>query len=246
MVRELLACGFDEHALVVVVTPLEVAQASAGREAARAAYVAVQADEAAARRLGGAARDARLPPRAQRKLGLHVLGVGVGALLSRFLPSDEYTLWKRGARLRADAGLIGLDAKALSWRRGVVSFLSRFDHAPQTPELVMVNHQTRRAAPYLRTWAFLEPSAGLPPDDAERLLESGLARHTPRRSASPPSASTAAAAAAARWRPSHRLAATPSIRSRCAGCRTAAAVTYAITLYERMLGPGAAGGTAAT
>ena len=51
--------------------------------------------------------------------------------------------------------------------------------AVDVPELVMVNHQTRRAAPYLRTWAFLEPAAGLPPDDGERLLESGLARHTP-------------------------------------------------------------------
>ena len=253
MVRELLVCGFDVNTRSSSGwTPLEVAQASAGREVVRAVYVAVQADERARwrRRRGGFLAALRAMPdfrlELKWKLGLHVLGVGVGALLSRFLPSDEYTLWKRGARLRADAGLIGLDAKALSWRRGVVSFLSRFDHAPQTPELVMVNHQTRRAAPYLRTWAFLEPSAGLPPDEGERLLESGLARHTPAQVGFASERVDGGGGGGREVAPEltafGRHAVDP--QSVCGlPCRRHA-VTYAITLYERMLGPGAAGSTA--
>ena len=48
MVRELLACGFDVNTRSSSGwTPLEVAQASAGREVVRAVYVAVQADERA-------------------------------------------------------------------------------------------------------------------------------------------------------------------------------------------------------
>jgi len=124
--------------------------------------------------------------------------LGISTLLRRFLPSDTYRIRKKGLRVRApfhppawlgshpppppqvrvDSTLAGLDYGSLSWHRGVLSLIIRFDAGPGEPEILMVDHQRRRVAEYLRTWAHLKPDHSLSREATARLLETGLQRET--------------------------------------------------------------------
>ena len=128
IVRLLLSVGFDINCRSADDwTVLEEAHACAPPQVLKAVYEAVQVDEC--RRWHGRSRQVVQGLRRMAdfvidvhwRLGMRVLGIGVGALLRRFLPSDTCTIRKRGARLRADAGLVGIDTSALAWRRGEVS-----------------------------------------------------------------------------------------------------------------------------
>ena len=128
IVRLLLSVGFDINCRSADDwTVLEEAHACAPPQVLKAVYEAVQVDEC--RRWHGRSRQVVQGLRRMAdfvidvhwRLGMRVLGIGVGALLRRFLPSDTCTIRKRGARLRADAGLVGVDTSALAWRRGEVS-----------------------------------------------------------------------------------------------------------------------------
>ena len=128
IVRLLLSVGFDINCRSADDwTVLEEAHACAPPQVLKAVYEAVQVDEC--RRWHGRSRQVVQGLRRMAdfvidvhwRLGMRVLGIGVGALLRRFLPSDTCTIRKRGARLRADAGLVGVDTSALAWRRGEIS-----------------------------------------------------------------------------------------------------------------------------
>ena len=128
IIRLLLSVGFDINCRSADDwTVLEEAHACAPPQVLKAIYEAVQVDEC--RRWRGRSRQVVQGLRRMAdfvidvhwQVGMRVLGIGVGALLRRFLPSDTCTIFKRGARLRADAGLVGVDTAALTWRRGKVT-----------------------------------------------------------------------------------------------------------------------------
>ena len=128
IVRLLLSVGFDINCRSADDwTVLEEAHACAPPQVLKTIYEAVQVDEC--RRWRGRSRQVVQGLRRMAdfvidvhwQVGMRVLGIGVGALLRRFLPSDTCTIFKRGARLRADAGLVGVDTAALTWRRGKVT-----------------------------------------------------------------------------------------------------------------------------
>ena len=128
IVRLLLSVGFDINCRSADEwTVLEEAHACASPQVLKAVYEAVQIDECrrwhsrSRQVVQGMRRMADFVIDVHWRLGMRVLGIGVGALLRRFLPSDTCTIRKRGARLRADAGLVGVDTTALAWRRGRIS-----------------------------------------------------------------------------------------------------------------------------
>ena len=214
MVRLLLSVGFDINCRSADEwTVLEEAHACAPPQVLKAVYEAVQVDECrrwhcrSRQVLQGLRRMADFVIDVHWRLGMRVLGIGVGALLRRFLPSDTCTIRKRGARLRADAGLVGVDTSALAWRRGKVSLfldlecprpgeaagplpgaytpcVDASEAADEPPreiprEIVMADHQARTTAEYLRTWAWLEPERRLGWAEVDELLALGLQRHSP-------------------------------------------------------------------
>jgi len=211
LVRMLLASGFDVNCRSAAGwTVLEEAQACASQPIIRCIFEAVQIDErerwhARRQKVVDVVRGlADFCLEVHWKLGLSVMGLGVGALLRRFLPSDTYHVWKRGARLRVDAGLVGLDTKAYAWRRGKLSLHLDLQSprsgeqgwvcggyamaqrvsgqsavgSGSSREIVMVDHQSRSAAEYLRTWAWLEPERELSWSEVEELLMAGLMRQS--------------------------------------------------------------------
>ena len=73
----------------------------------------------------------------------------LGLLVARYAPSDTYTVWKRGERLRIDGTLLGVDVgeRAIpSWRRGKFSLLVPTPAAGAPPRLYLINHTARRYA----------------------------------------------------------------------------------------------------
>lgn len=69
-------------------------------------------------------------------------------LVSKFCPSDNYRIWKKGACIRVDTTLIGFEN--LQWVRGNVSFLFsevlQRGNEEKTPgsHVAIINHQTKK------------------------------------------------------------------------------------------------------
>ena len=108
IIRMLLSVGFDVNCRSADEwTVLEAAHACAPPQVLKAVYEAVQVDECRRWRsrsrqvVQGLRHMADFVIDVHWQVGMRVLGIGVGALLRRFLPSDTCTIFKRGARLRA-------------------------------------------------------------------------------------------------------------------------------------------------
>lgn len=158
VVRELLAVGFDVNMRSAGNwTPMEEAMACAQASGEpdslavlREIHHAVQSDEQArwAERRETVLGAMRAMPDFSTVLawrfGSYMLGLST--LLRRFLPNDTYRIRKRGVRVRVDSTLAGLDYATLSWQRGVLSLIIRFDAPVGEPEIMMVDHR-RRCAP---------------------------------------------------------------------------------------------------
>ena len=72
-----------------------------------------------------------------------------GYVVKRYAPSDTYTLWKRGDKLRIDGSLTGVDVEGSllpRWKRGRFSLLIAPEHAGGTPRVWLAYHNSRTLA----------------------------------------------------------------------------------------------------
>lgn len=71
---------------------------------------------------------------------------GLGMLIKRYAPHDTYTLWKKGATIRVDGTLMGVDRDSKNiipeWKRGHFSLI--YDGTTDKPQTWFLNHKKKK------------------------------------------------------------------------------------------------------